>query len=172
MTKVCILGGTGLTGSAIIRKALNDGVEVLALVRNPNNLDLSDEKLTITRSEITEFESADVLQEISKCDHVVIALGSKKLWGDTIRSEGTKNILNALKKADHKPRIWCISAAGVGDSMSQLSLMNRMLIFTLLNRVINEHNLQEQIIIESGLPYTILRPTGLTSRPETGKYQF
>ena len=101
---------------------------------------------------------------------MIISLGSKRLRGDTIRSEGTKKILDAVKKAGHNPRIWCISAAGVGDSRDQLGLMSKAIVFILLNQVIKDHGIQEQVVMSSGLPYTILRPTGLTDDPASGNY--
>jgi putative NADH-flavin reductase len=171
MTKICVLGATGQTGGAIVNEALNNGVQVLALVRNPSKMTVEHDLLTVVKAEVTDFGSADILPRIAECDHVVIALGSKKLWGDSIRSEGTKHMLDAATRSGNNPRIWCISASGVGDSLDQLNLMNRMLIFTLLNRVMKDHAIQEQAIINGGLPYTILRPTGLTNESATGKYE-
>ncbi|MFK7805664.1 MAG: NAD(P)-dependent oxidoreductase [Anaerolineae bacterium] len=171
MTKMCVLGATGQTGSAIVNEALGKGMHVLALVRNPEKVTLKHDNLTVVKAEISDYGSANVLPQIAECDHVVVALGSKKLWGDPIRSEGTKSILNALKKSGHQPRIWCISSAGTRDSLAQMGVVSKLLVFTLLNRVIADHAIQEEILINSGFPYTILRPTGLTNEPATGNYK-
>ncbi|MEM9777814.1 MAG: NAD(P)-binding oxidoreductase, partial [Chloroflexota bacterium] len=85
--------------------------------------------------------------------------------GDTIRSDGTKVMLATLKNNNLSPRVWCISSAGTGDSYSQMSLPGRLLVRTVLRSVIQDHDVQEQAIRASGLPYTILRPTGLTNNP-------
>lgn len=170
MTKLCIFGATGQTGLALLDEALDRGIDVLAVVRNPDKLGIEHEQLTVLEADVFALDSAEIQQQLTQCDHVVISLGSMKLRGDTVRSEGTKNILNLLKKADHRPRVWCISAAGVGDSLSQLSLTNRLFIHTILKYVMQDHAVQEQAIIDSGLPHTILRPTQLTNDPATGNY--
>ena len=90
-TTLCVLGATGLTGSAIVNEVLNKGVGVLALMQSPENVTIQHDQQTVMKADMLTLESADIVQAIGKCDHVVIALGSKELWGDTIRSEGTKS---------------------------------------------------------------------------------
>ena len=45
-----------------------------------------------------------------------------------------------------------------------------MIVRSFLRWVIADHDIQEQAIRASGLPYTILRPTGLTNNPASNSY--
>ncbi len=170
MTKICVLGATGQTGTAIINQALKNDVEILALVRSPEKMTQNDDKLTVVKAEVSDLGSAEVLDHLKTCDHVIIALGSTKIRGDSIRSDGTKAMLSALKKAEHTPRVWIISSAGTGDSYDQMTLPGKMIVRSFLRWVIQDHHVQEQALLASGLPYTILRPTGLNNQPVTGNY--
>ena len=60
MTKICVLGATGLTGKAIVNEALANGVEVLALVRDPAKIDQQHEHLEVVQIEDREGERAIV----------------------------------------------------------------------------------------------------------------
>ena len=143
---------------------------MVALVRSPEKMTIKHDQLTVVKTSVDQLGSAEVLEQLKTCDHVIIALGSTKIRGDSIRSEGTKAMLKALKNAGLSPRVWAISSAGTGESYNQLTLPGKMIVRSFLRSVIADHDLQEQAIRASGLPYTILRPTGLTNNPATRNY--
>ncbi|MEM8859139.1 MAG: NAD(P)-binding oxidoreductase, partial [Chloroflexota bacterium] len=168
--KIAILGATGQTGLLVAHEALKKEIDVVALARTPEKVTLQHDQLSIVKTEISNLDSTDVIDQLKTCGHVIIALGSTKLRGDAIRSDGTKAMLAALKNNGLSPRVWCISSAGTGDSYDQMPLPGKMIVRTFLRWVIQDHDLQEQAIRASGLPYTILRPTGLTNNPATHNY--
>ncbi len=170
MTKICVWGATGQTGSAIVNEALKNGIDVLALIRTPEKMTQSHDRLTVVKAGVSDLTSAEVQEQLQSCEHVIIALGSTKIRGDTIRSDGTKAMLTAIKNGGLSPRVWAISSAGTGDSYDQMPLPGKIIVRSFLRWVIQDHDLQEQAIRASGLPYTIMRPTGLNNQPATGNY--
>lgn len=169
--KICVFGATGLTGNAIVREALDRGHSVVAPVRTPEKIVLKHDNLETVKNDVLDLPSIELLAKGALCDHVIISIGSKELRNNNVRSKGTENILQAIKNNGKSPRVWVISAAGTGNSMSQLGFFNRVIIRTILGAVIKEHELQENMVKESSFPYTILRPTGLTTDPATGNYE-
>lgn len=169
--KIAIFGASGQTGKAITKKALALGHHVIAYVRAPEKFMLTHENLEIIQADVLSLNSTKIESSLDQCMHVIIALGSKKLWGNTTRSIGTQNIISVLQKCPSKPKVWVISALGTGKSIRQLGWFNTFLTYALLYSVIKEHGKQEQIVKDSGLPFTIIHATGLVNKPESANYQ-
>jgi putative NADH-flavin reductase len=68
-------------------------------------------------------------------------------------------------------RLIVVTAMGVGESWDDLSLLNRFFFATLLKSSRDDHEAQEAAVKESGLDWTIIRPSGLTDTPRTGAYE-
>jgi putative NADH-flavin reductase len=60
---------------------------------------------------------------------------------------------------------------GVGESWHTLSPFNKFFLATVLKSSRDDHESQEAAVKESGLDWTIVRPSGLTDTPRTGTYQ-
>lgn len=89
----------------------------------------------------------------------------------TIRSYGTLNIIRAMEKAN-VCRFISQSSLGVGDSRSNLNFYWKHVMFgMLLRRAYADHGVQEQYIKESGLDWTIVRPSALKEGERTGTYR-
>ncbi len=73
-------------------------------------------------------------------------------------------------KAQGVRRLVVESAFGAGESLAQANLMERLVFATLLWAPYQDKNLLEPEVKESGLEWTILRPTLLTNGPRTGRY--
>jgi len=108
-----------------------------------------------------------VAEAVQGQDAVVVALGGGNNAGSNVRSQGTANIVQAMKTAGIKPLV-VVSSFGVGDSRKGPVAAMAWLF---LRAALEEHERQEKIVMESGLDWTIVRPTGLTNDPKTGKYQ-
>ena len=68
-------------------------------------------------------------------------------------------------------RLLVVTAMGTGDSWDTLSLVNKFFYATLLKSSREDHEAQETAVKESGLDWTIIRPSGLTDEPRTGVYK-
>ena len=165
---IAVFGATGRTGSHVVRKALEQGHHVTALVRDPARLKDAHEKLAVRTGDV--FAKDDVENAIRGADAVVCALGqSKKARRDTMAG-GTEIIVEAMKRLGVQ-RIVAVSTMGAGDSAKHIGFVMRALLRTVLRKQVLDHERQEVVLRESGLDWTVVRPGSLQMEPGTGQYQ-
>lgn len=165
---VAIFGSTGKTGIELVKQALEQGHAVTAFVRDPARLAVENDNLTVVTGDV--FNPSSVVKAIEGQDAVICALGAgSDLKKTTVRTTGTINIINSMQKNNIK-RLIVVTAMGVGESWNTLSLFNKFFFATLLRSSRDDHETQEAAVKESGLDWTIVRPSGLTETPRTGIY--
>ncbi len=169
--KICVFGASGKTGHQIVNLAVQQQHEVIAVARNAGSVGQLSPLITPVAADVLSPESLSFLTDYQDIDHIIIALGSKALRGDPVRSRGTQNIVEALKQAGIKPRVSLISAAGTHESWSQLDWISKAFAKILLPAVMREHEEQEQHLIDSGLPFTIFRASGLVDKKPNDRFQ-
>ena len=102
-------------------------------------------------------------------------MGAPANKAGTLRSEGTRNIINAMKKANVN-RFICLSSLGFDDSTEVLNrtsfLFRKIIAPYILRATFKEHHLQEIAIKQSNLNWTIVRPGNLTNGIKTEKYKY
>jgi len=165
--RLTVFGATGKTGLEIVKQALDGGHQVTAFVRDPARMAIENDNLNLITGDV--FDEASVAQAIKGQDAVVCALGSSELKSTTVRSGGTKSILKAMQENQVK-RLVIVSAMGVGESWDTLSMFNKFFFATMLKSSREDHEAQEVAAKESGLDWTIIRPSGLTDTPLTKAY--
>ena len=156
---VVVFGGTGGTGSECVVQALKRGAKVTVLARTPSKLTqppgtggsaegqpIVDPNLTVVQGDVTN--AADVAKVItSDITGVVVSLGGKtKDVGKTMLTDGTLNVINAMKSADVK-RVAIVTSIGAGDSADQAPLMFRVLMSTVMRSIFTDKNNQEQLFL-------------------------
>ncbi|XP_055925714.1 flavin reductase (NADPH)-like [Argiope bruennichi] len=108
LKKVVIFGASGNTGLATVEAALKKGYEVTAFVRDKAKLG------QVTPQNIIQgdvLNKDDVNKAVENQDGVIIALGTRNdLSPTTVMSDGTKNILEAMKEHNVKRVTCCISS--------------------------------------------------------------
>ena len=167
--KLLVFGATGGTGREVVKQALESGYKVTAFVRDPARMPVTDERLTLITGDV--FDPASVEQAVQGNDIVVCALGAgSDLKKTTVRTTGTKNIIRGMESHGVK-RLFVVTAMGTGESWNDLSLLNKFFYAALLKNSRADHEAQEAAVKESGLDWTIIRPSGLTNDPRTGTYQ-
>lgn len=75
---VLLYGGTGRTGGRVLRRLLDRGVTVRALVRDPSRLPddlVTHPMLSIVRADLLGLTPAELSQQLEGCDTVVSCLG-------------------------------------------------------------------------------------------------
>lgn len=186
---IAIFGASGLTSSECIFQALQNGHEVIGLTRNPSNLvqpagsagssagqpfPISDRgPLTVLAGSVTNYSNVQQVFQTAqergkKIDGVIVSLGGKtKDVGDTMLTDGTKNIIQAMKEYGVK-RLAVVTSIGTGDSKDQAPFFFKVLMATVMKKIFNDKNNQELEVRKSGLEYCIVRPGGLTVEPPTG----
>lgn len=75
--KILVLGGSGRTGSAVLKKALSKGFEVVALVRQPEAISISDSKLKLVKG--SPLNPEDVAETLQGCDTVISTLNNQRV---------------------------------------------------------------------------------------------
>ena len=166
--KLAIFGATGNTGLELVKQALDQGHTVTAFVRDPARLAVEDERITFAVGDV--FDPTSVADAIQGQDAVLCALGAGASLGKTtVRTTGTVNIIRGMQKHNVK-RLMVVTAMGIGESWDTLSIVNKLFFATLLKSARNDHETQETAVKESGLDWTIVRPSGLTDTPRTGMY--
>lgn len=166
-TEILVLGATGPTGRLIVSQALARGYEVTALVRSPEKAaDIKGVRLVVgdARDEKT------MRQAVTGQDAVISALGTpaSPFKQVTLLSSATRALVNAMK-TEQVSRLIAITGLGAGDSAGHGGFLFDKVIFPLLLRnVYADKNRQEAVVRESGLDWTIIRPTVLNKKAGRG----
>lgn len=180
MKTIAVIGASGLTSTECIYQALKDGHKVVGLTRNADNVKipkgsggadadkpLSDPNLKIIAGDVTKMSDVEKVFE-NQIDGVIIALGGKTSdVGETMLTDGTKNVIAAMKDKGVK-RLSVVTSIGAGDSENQAPFFFKVLMWTAMKKIFTDKNNQEEATRNSGLDYCIVRPGGLTVDPPTG----
>jgi putative NADH-flavin reductase len=166
---IVLFGATGPTGQQLLRQALEQGHQVTAFARNPFALGLQHERLRPVKGDILDVNSVD--SSIAGHDAVLSALGVRKWLRNTILSDGTRNIIDAMTR--HRVRRFiCETSLGVADSKADLGRAFKWFFLpVILKSAFEDKEIQERYIKESNLDWTIVRPAYLDDGPLTGNYQ-
>ncbi|UQS84501.1 SDR family oxidoreductase [Apilactobacillus apisilvae] len=167
MKKVFVVGAHGHVGKQMVEKLGNQGHTVLAGVRSENQFD---EYKDMKNVEPTLFDLTSTPEDMAKAfaqsdvDSIVFSAGSGGSTGDdmtlSIDLDGAIKTMIAAKEADIK-RYVMVSAVGADDRSFWPNS-------GLPGYYVAKHY-ADAYLKDSGLEYTILRPTALTDNPETGK---
>ena len=166
--RLLILGATGPTGRNLVDQALGAGNDVTALVRDPTRLTLVHPRLTIVVGDATDPRSLDAT--VRGKEAVLSALGA----GNSLRSDIVHRAVTALIPAMRShalKRIVFLSAFGVGESVHQASLLQRIAYRTLLRHIFADKAKADAMLRASGLDWTLVYPTLLTNGEREGRYR-
>lgn len=162
-----VIGATGRTGQQFVKQALAVGQRVTALVRFPKKMALTDPNLSILQGNGRDSSAVDRAVAANAYDAILILVGGG-LIRSNVNQVVTQHVIASVKKHKSAARLWILSAAGTGNSAEQVGFLARALRATLLRAPFADHERQESDVRGSGLPYTILRPVGLTDDPVSG----
>lgn len=167
--KLVIFGATGTVGRQVVEQALDQGYTVTAFARNLAKLNMQHPRLQFAQGDVMNAQAVE--QAIAGHDAVVCVLGSGKQLTGTVRSEGTQQIIQAMKKVGVQ-RLICQSTLGVGNSWENLDFYWKYVMFGfILRKVFADHKRQETLVRNSNLDWTIVRPSAFTDGPRTGQYR-
>ena len=167
---ILIVGATRGIGRQLLEQALTSGHAVTALVRNPQKLAIQHQRLRIVKGDILDLDS--VALAMAGQDAVCCTIGVKAPWiRVTVFSEGTRNLLQAMKNTGVK-RLICVTGIGAGDSRGHGGLLyDRFFYPLLLWPIYADKDRQESLIRASDVDWTIVRPGFLPNGPLTGNYR-
>jgi biliverdin reductase/flavin reductase len=109
INKVVIFGATGNTGIETVEVAINSGFYVTAFVRNKSKLPSNLNPHQVIVGDVLNLN--DAKKAVRGQDGVIICLGTRDDFRPTtMLSEGTKNILKAMKEENVKRVCCCVSS--------------------------------------------------------------
>ena len=186
--KITIIAATGGVGRQLVDQALAAGHDVTAVARNPAKLPPDVRAGRTARVVAVDFArpGRQALESaVAGADAVLSALGPHNNSDAGIAAPGTRAITDAMRSAGVR-RIVAISAAPVGTTPSPgrpdpprhdpgdgfiMRHVGDRIAGILFGKVYDDLARMEDVLRESGLDWTILRPPYLTGKPLTGRYR-
>jgi putative NADH-flavin reductase len=169
--QLVIFGSTGPTGQALVTQALDDGDEVIAVARDPARVDATSARVQVVRADVLDRSSFDGM--LDGADAVLSAIGAHGRQPTTVYSVGVANIRDAMHAAGVR-RFIGVSALPVTPA-DELGRAERRIVVPLLSLFFGEMyadmTRMEQLLRESDLDFTIMRPPQLTNGSATGTYR-
>ena len=163
---IIVFGATGSIGALTVLKLLENGHFVTAFARHPHALHLEHRNLKRVAGDVAN--PADVCLATAGSEAVIITLGSGNTRSGRVRSEGTKQIIDAMQRYGIK-RLVCQTTLGAGESWNNLNFFWKRIMFgVLLRPVFEDHERQEQLVKASDLDWTIVRPSAFTNATPKG----
>lgn len=165
--KLLVLGATGKTGRAIVTDALSRGHQVTILARNP------DRAAGLRPVRIIQGDARDpaaVARAVAGQDAVVSSLGTpvSPFCEVTLLSDATRILVHEMRRAGVACLV-AITGMGAGDSAGHGGFFfDRVFKPAMLRKVYEDKDRQEALIHESGLDWTILRPSVLNDKSSRG----
>jgi uncharacterized protein YbjT (DUF2867 family) len=180
--KLTVFAATGRIGGHILEQALAAGHDVTAVARNPAALPGA---VRTVAADLGTVDPADLEPAVAGADAVLSGLGPRSRADAGIASKGTRAIVQAMQATGAR-RVVVVSAAPVatvaspgrpnpprhdpGDGFLMRHLVAPALVAALRD-VYDDLALMEDVLRDSGLDWTAVRPPRLTNRPLTGAYR-
>jgi len=169
--RIAVFGASGRTGEPFVRKALENGNEVNAFVREKSRLEASGEGLQIFEGDV--YTGEKVSECVEDADAIVSVLGQNRNTSDDLLTVGGENIIEAMDKHGVE-RFVTLVGAGVREEGEKPSLSGK--IIGLLLKLVNPEILKDaedhtEKVRDSGLDWTIIRAPRLTGGEERGDYR-
>lgn len=179
---VTIVGATGRIGRLAVDQAVAAGDRVTAVARHPTGLPPA---VRSVRADLSAPDPSVLASALEGADAVVSGLGPRSRADAGITSRGTRAIVEAMKETGVR-RIVIVSAAPVSTTASPgrpdpprydpgEGFVMRHLLTPAIKVVLRAHYddlaRTEDLLRDSGLDWTVVRPPQLKDRPLTGTYR-
>jgi uncharacterized protein YbjT (DUF2867 family) len=173
MTRILVIGASRGIGLQVVRRALGSGFAVRAFARSADRIPGSAPNLERRVGSATDPD--DVAAALAGVDAVIMTLGVRfgpetMLGPIRLFSTATRTIVPAMERAGVR-RLICVTGFGAGDSRRAINCVESIPFRLLLGRAYADKDIQERIIQDSRLAWTIVRPVLLINGPRTGLYE-
>ncbi len=173
MKKIALFGASGQSGKEFLELALASNYQIKALVRTPEKLSsYKNKNLEIIQGDV--LNSEDVHATIKGSDLVVSLFGHVKGSPEWLQTNGTKNIVNAMKQKNIS-KIISLSGGGLPypekDEPKFMDKVIRTIMKIAVPKVLNDAVEHHKVLAESGLDWMIVRGPRLTNDEKKGEYR-
>ena len=165
--RIAVFGASGRTGRLVVAKALASGHEVSAVTRRAEPVA---EGARVVRADVRD--PAAVAAAVDGADVVLSTIAPPLRHhlarSTTLYSVSGRNLARAVAG-----RLVVVSSAGVLDGDPSHPLLYRSVLKPLLldRALYRDMRVMEQEIRDGGTPWMIVRASGLTDGPATGRYR-
>ena len=171
--RIVIFGANGVTGRLLTRRVLDAGHSAVAVTRRPDDFPITDPRMTIAGADVRRDGLAGM---VAGADAVLSTLGVPftRQPVDTY-SAGTRNVVNAMRETGVN-RLVVVSSTGAYPALGRrhapllLRLFEPIITRTIGKTVYDDIRRMEALVRDSGLDWTIVRPSGLFDLPEATDY--
>ena len=171
MKTIALFGGSGRTGQPFLAQALAKGYAVKTLVRSPEKITTQHEHLTLVKGDVLNYD--DVRNTVADTDVVVSVFGHVKGSPEWLQTNGTKNIVQAMKEVKVN-RIISLSGGGLPFEKDEPKFADKAIRFVMkvaVPKILNDAIEHAKVLRNSGLEWTIVRGPRLTEEPKKGDYR-
>ena len=173
MKRILVIGASRGIGLEVVRHGVRSGYAVRAFARSADRIPGSGS--TLEKCVGSATDTGDVAAALSGVDAVIMTLGVRfgpeTLLGPIrLFSAATRTVVPAMERAGVR-RLICVTGFGAGDSFRAVGCGESIPFRFLLGRAYADKDLQERIIQDSRLDWTIVRPVLLVHGPRTGCYE-
>jgi len=167
--KVFVAGGSKGVGRIVVDKLLEAGSDVVALVRSDEAVEELSALEGVTAIKGDAFDYKTVEGSLDGCDAVITTLGggsSAPEDGKWIDYVGNNNVIEAAGILG-VTRVILVTSIGCGSSKEATPPS----VYEVLKDVLAQKSKAENVLMKyyTNMNWTIIRPAGLVSEPETGK---
>jgi putative NADH-flavin reductase len=161
--RIAVFGATGRTGRLVVDEALARGHAVVAIARHPPAEHASRPGLRWAAADVLDPDA--VARAVAGCEAVIVALGPGSVDDARTCGEGTRHIVAAARAAG-VTRLAAVTGAIIGHPEERLGVVLRAIRRRFLGTALAvDRAAQEAAVRESGLAWTIVRPTRLVDGP-------
>jgi uncharacterized protein YbjT (DUF2867 family) len=172
--QIVIFGANGKTGRLLARHVLNADHTAVAVTRHPRDFPFTDPHLTVAEADVRN--AASLVDVVRGAEAVLSTLGvpfsTRPI--DTY-SVGVRNIVDAMRSTGTR-RLAVVSSTGAyhypnrRDTPFALRIVEPVITRTIGKSTYDDQRRMEEIVRESGLDWTIVRPSGLFDLPQPTNY--
>lgn len=172
--RIVIFGANGQTGRLLTDRVLAAGHEAVAVTRHPTDFPVTHPRLTVAGADVRD--SSSLIDVIAGADAVLSSLGVPfSVRAIDTYSVGMRNIVAAMREIGVR-RIVVVSSTGAHpypnrvDTPFALRFVEPVITRTIGKSTYDDQRRMEDIVRDSGLDWTIVRPSGLFDLPESTNY--
>jgi putative NADH-flavin reductase len=184
--RLTIVAATGGIGRQLLQQAVAAGHDVTAVVRNPQRLaGTLPTGVRVVTADLADPDPSGLQAAVQGADAVLSGLGPRSASDAGVTSRGTEAIVRAMQATGAR-RLVVVSAAPIGTVPSPGrtkpprhdpgdGFFMRHLFSHVAKTAFRKHYadlaLMEDLLRDSGLDWTVVRPPRLTDKPLSGRYR-
>ena len=164
-----IIGASGGIGLEAVKRGLNRNHYITTLSRSEIKLE-ENKSLKIIIGDATN--KADLLNAIQNADAIIVTLGTvKNTKATNLFSDFAKLMVEINREHKINVPFLFVTGFGAGDSKNYVSWLIKLFLKYLLKDVYADKTKMEEIITESNMNWTVVRPGRLLDKALTEKYR-